>query len=239
MRISDFIEKSNGARTPQELVGLFEQATSQFGFGKIAYADLTSGLHNRPEMPGFVLSYPVDWVKHYFAHQYERLDPSTQYLFVSRAPFTWEELPRLMTVGKKQARLMAEARDAGLKAGLSIPLHGPHGSTSAIALASDSDDAEPAKHKHTLQALAVQFHTVYAGLHPELNPEPVAIRLTPRESECLRWCADGKSSWEIGMIIGISEHGVSFHLKNAMSKLQVTSRVAAVVKAIRLGLIAL
>ena len=87
--------------------------------------------------------------------------------------------------------------------------------------------------------MAVQFHTVYTGLHPELHHRQVQVRLTPRERECLQWCANGKSSWEIGMILGISEHVVGFHLKNAMAKLDVTSRVAAVVKAIRHGLIAL
>ncbi|MDP7651842.1 MAG: LuxR C-terminal-related transcriptional regulator [Rhodospirillales bacterium] len=39
------------------------------------------------------------------------------------------------------------------------------------------------------------------------------------------------------MIIGISEHTVNFHLKNAMAKLEAGSRVVAVVKAIRAGLI--
>ncbi len=239
MRISDFIQVSNKARTPPELVGMFERATSQYGFTKIAYADLTSGSHNRPEMPGFLVSYPEDWVKHYFERQYERIDPSTQHLFVSRGPFTWEELPEIADVTKKQARFMEEARGAGLKAGLSIPLHGPMGSTSAIALASDTDNTDAESHKHTLQALAVQFHTVYAGLHSHLEGKAAPVRLTPRERECLQWCANGKSSWEIGVILSISEHGASFHLKNAMAKLNVTSRIAAVVKAIRLGLIAL
>ena len=240
MRISDFIEKSNAIAAPGDLVRLFEKTTSEYGFSKIAYADLTSGRHNRPETPGFLVSYPDDWVTHYFARGYERIDPSTQYLFVSRGPFTWDELPKLVRVSKKQARLMAEADGAGLKAGLSIPLHGPMGSTSAIALASDSSDAEAAASKHELQALAVQFHTVYAGLHASsAEPEVPQINLTPRERECLQWCAHGKSSWEIGMILGISEHGASFHLKNAMSKLQATSRVSAVVKAIRLGFIGL
>ena len=237
MRISEFIEKSNGARTPAEAVRLFEQATSEYGYNRIAYADLTSGLHNRPETPGFLVSYPEDWVQHYFERRYELVDPSTQYLFFAHAPFTWKELPTLFDVSKKQARLMAEAQGAGLQAGLSIPLHGPLGATCAIALASDSDDTEA--DKHTLQALSVQFHTVYTDLHPELRHRPTQIRLTPRERECMQWCANGKSSWDIGMILGISEHGVSFHLKNAMAKLDVTSRIAAVVKAIRLGLIVL
>ena len=37
--------------------------------------------------------------------------------------------------------------------------------------------------------------------------------------------------------LGISEHSVKFHVQNVCKKLGVNSRVAAVVKAIRLGLI--
>ena len=65
------------------------------------------------------------------------------------------------------------------------------------------------------------------------------IQLSRREKECLMWVAQGKSSWDIGMILKISENTVNFHLKNAMRKLGTTSRTVAVVKSIRLNLIKL
>jgi LuxR family quorum-sensing system transcriptional regulator CciR len=61
--------------------------------------------------------------------------------------------------------------------------------------------------------------------------------LSDREKACLRWTALGKSSWEIGQILSISENTVIFHIKNAMRKLGVRSRTLAAVKAIQLGLI--
>lgn len=51
-----------------------------------------------------------------------------------------------------------------------------------------------------------------------------APALTPRERECLRWVARGKTSWEIGRILTLSEHGVVFHLRSAMRKFDVSSR---------------
>lgn len=48
---------------------------------------------------------------------------------------------------------------------------------------------------------------------------------------------EGKSSWEIGVILRVSENTVNFHLKNAMRKLETNSRTHCVAKAIRLGLI--
>ncbi|MCK1693063.1 helix-turn-helix transcriptional regulator [Bradyrhizobium sp. 144] len=55
--------------------------------------------------------------------------------------------------------------------------------------------------------------------------------------QCLRWIEQGKSSWEIGVILNVSENTVNFHVKNAMRKLETTSRTQCVVKARRLGLI--
>lgn len=63
------------------------------------------------------------------------------------------------------------------------------------------------------------------------------MSLTKRESEVLLWCGRGKSNWEIGKILSISEHGAEFHLRNVFKKLETHSRVVAVVKAMQLGLI--
>jgi LuxR family quorum-sensing system transcriptional regulator CciR len=61
--------------------------------------------------------------------------------------------------------------------------------------------------------------------------------LSDREKECLGWAAAGKSSWDIAVILSISENTVNFHVKNAMKKLGAARRTLAVVKAINLGLI--
>jgi len=61
--------------------------------------------------------------------------------------------------------------------------------------------------------------------------------LTKREREVLRWCSEGKSNWEIGKILSISQHGVAFHFRNIFEKLDTNSRVVAVVKAIKKGII--
>ncbi|MBB4365328.1 LuxR family quorum-sensing system transcriptional regulator CciR [Bradyrhizobium sp. CIR18] len=63
------------------------------------------------------------------------------------------------------------------------------------------------------------------------------VVLSERERQCLRWIEQGKSSWEIGVILNVSENTVNFHVKNAMRKSETTSRTQCVVKARRLGLI--
>ncbi|WP_312935531.1 helix-turn-helix domain-containing protein [Pseudomonas sp.] len=67
--------------------------------------------------------------------------------------------------------------------------------------------------------------------------DPSAIRLTPREQQVLLWCAYGKTSWEIGQILGCKESTVNFHVGNLLRKFDVETRVAAVIKAIRYDLL--
>jgi DNA-binding CsgD family transcriptional regulator len=73
-----------------------------------------------------------------------------------------------------------------------------------------------------------------------LLPEPMRPErpaLTPRELEALHWTMEGKTAWEVGAILGISERTAVLHVNNAMHKLGCVSKHAAVLKALRLGLI--
>lgn len=63
------------------------------------------------------------------------------------------------------------------------------------------------------------------------------VRLTPREEQVLLWCAYGKTSWEIGQILGCQECTVNFHISNILRKFSVTTRIAAVIKALRYGML--
>ena len=60
---------------------------------------------------------------------------------------------------------------------------------------------------------------------------PAALPLSPRQAQCLRWAAIGKTSWETSRILGLSESTVNFHLRNACERLGVRGRRAAVAKA--------
>ncbi|MDF3835997.1 LuxR C-terminal-related transcriptional regulator [Cupriavidus basilensis] len=69
------------------------------------------------------------------------------------------------------------------------------------------------------------------------GPSVPEAALTARELEVLRWVAQGKTSWEAGQILGISEHGISHHMRNVMRKLGVGNRLQAVRTAIAMGLL--
>jgi DNA-binding CsgD family transcriptional regulator len=63
------------------------------------------------------------------------------------------------------------------------------------------------------------------------------LPLTERELEALRWTMEGKTAWEVGSILGISEQTAVRHLSNATRKLGSVNKHHAVVTAMRLGLL--
>ena len=63
--------------------------------------------------------------------------------------------------------------------------------------------------------------------------------LTAREREVLGLLAEGLGNRAIAVRLGISEHTAKFHVNAILAKLGAESRSAAIVKAARLGLVAL
>jgi len=63
--------------------------------------------------------------------------------------------------------------------------------------------------------------------------------VSQRETDCLHWVARGKTNWEIGEILMISENTVRYHLKNVFAKLHTTSRSSAVSRALSQDIIEL
>jgi LuxR family transcriptional regulator, quorum-sensing system regulator CviR len=69
------------------------------------------------------------------------------------------------------------------------------------------------------------------------TPNNSSARLADKEIEVLNWIKEGKSSWDISMIQGVSKRTVEFHVSNIKKKLGVCSRPQAVAVGLQLGLI--
>jgi LuxR family quorum-sensing system transcriptional regulator CciR len=70
--------------------------------------------------------------------------------------------------------------------------------------------------------------------HAERRP---ATPLSGREAECLLWVSRGKSSADIGQIVGLSPRTVDSYLEKACAKLGVRTRIEAVAVGVRTGVI--
>jgi DNA-binding CsgD family transcriptional regulator len=242
MDVFSFIECSNQTRSLSALFELLVNCATEEGFSEVAYGALTyeEPVH-LPEHspPAVAMNYPPEWCDRYFERKYHEIDPVVRRTPAFSRPFTWDELADRCQLQASEQLVMDEAREAGLKHGISVPLFGPSGRVSVLSFASRFDDVDPLNRMSRLNALAWQFHIAFAEIAPISKPSNPTVELTARERDCLRWTAEGKTSWDIGMIMSISESTVNFHLKNAMRKFGTTSRTVAVVKAIRLNLIEL
>nr|WP_282595043.1 helix-turn-helix domain-containing protein [Mesorhizobium amorphae] len=71
-----------------------------------------------------------------------------------------------------------------------------------------------------MQLVAINFHI---HVRRRLADDRVVdgVTLTPREFECLKWTARGKSAWDVSQILGVSKRTVTFPLENAKAKLGV------------------
>lgn len=238
MRISEFIEGTNRASSSQEIFHLFGRAIKDVGFDRAIYV-VVSGPPGQDlrRTPGFVLSYPEDWASYYFEHDLDKVDPVTLFSFYAPGPFLWSDLPKFMKLTKIQQTCLDMGSEAGLRNGVCIPLRGALGEHAEIGIASSDPSVDPKENLDLLTLLATQFKNSYTRFVGAEATRSSRYHLTRREKEVLTWCYAGKSSWDIGELLGVSESVINFHVKNAKNKLDCSTRIACVLKAIRHGLI--
>jgi DNA-binding CsgD family transcriptional regulator len=183
-----------------------------------------------------VKGYPDAWLERYFTLAFHESDPVLALARTRVTPFTWQDATA-GTLTEPSQRVMDEATDFGLRTGVSMPVHTARGELGILSLASEDKDTEKAaRARPYVQLLAGYLHE---ALHRVLDvtEQPAHAPLTERELECLRWAADGKTSWEISILLATAERTVNFHLNNAARKLGVVNRQHAVAKAVMLGLL--
>ena len=66
-----------------------------------------------------------------------------------------------------------------------------------------------------------------------------AVLLSNREKEVIQWMCRGKTNWEIGQLMNISEYTVKNHVSKILKKIEASNRQHAVAKALEMGLVSL
>jgi LuxR family quorum sensing-dependent transcriptional regulator len=114
--------------------------------------------------------------------------------------------------------------------GFIVPIHGLTGYEAAVSLGGVDLDLN-VRSKPALHLMAMySFDRIRRLLHPA--PDPPS-RLTRREREVVAWASQGKSAWEIGEILNITQRTAEQHLANAAGKLGAVNRTHTVAIAIR------
>lgn len=239
MNLEEFITRSNSAASQAEVFMLFRQALADLGYDSIVYSLLTDHPSiGRKAGHGVMGNYPTDWMDYYMAKGYFAKDPIPKHAFTTAAAYTWEHVVETCAISSRQKRLMHEAEEARLHSGAAVAIYGPNFEVAGVGLASSLGGVKPSCDTLSIiRTLSHQFHFAYSQFDLPRGLSPGQVCLTSREREVLLFSAEGKSIGAIAAILSLSYHTVNFHLKNTYTKLNVSTRQTAVVKAIRLGLI--
>lgn len=181
---------------------------------------------------------PAAYTDTYLDPSIGRRDPVIRHLRRQTVPIVWDQTTYVDWGAGEQWEHQARF---GYRTGIAMALHLPEGKHFLLGVDRDQDLPEDPGELQRLVA-DLQLFAVHAQdaamrilVPPEHQPERPA--LTPRELEALRWTMDGKTAWEVGAVLGISERTAVMHVNNAMHKLGCFNKHQAVLKALKLGLI--
>jgi LuxR family quorum-sensing transcriptional regulator LasR len=173
--------------------------------------------------------------RHLYDGCYHEIDPVASHCRRHVHPLLWDAMT---FATDRQQEFYEEGCRHGLRSGIGYPVYGPQGQTGILCFASDDPVREDVRIRAYLSLLRDFACESYFNIsHAEETEGPVTA-LTPRELECLKWVAAGKTTWEISRILSCSEATVNFHVYNLTRKFGVQTRAQAVVRAIFEGLIA-
>lgn len=183
---------------------------------------------------------PDAWLRAYQGAGGLQRDPVLARARTSRQTLRWDELRRSSLACARD--LWDSAQAHGLVHGLSLGVHGRGGVFSLLSMGGRTElpARGGAQWRRLRQSFGLLAELAHVGLQralvePALNAR--RGRFSDREADCLRWAAQGKTSWEMACILDISESTAVFHLTNAMHKLGVSNRLQAVAVAGAIGLL--
>ncbi|MBF6041912.1 MULTISPECIES: autoinducer binding domain-containing protein [Pseudomonas] len=180
-------------------------------------------------------NYPVDWNTAYEHDQLGDTDPILAHCNHSELPILWED-----ELFSKVPQLRQAQKQQGLQYGWSQSIHDDSGLRSMFSLArSNSPITADEWYAHLAYAILINRHL--HGLVAKKLDHRLAIACTPRlstrEIEIMKLSADGKTAYECSKILSISERTINYHVQSCIHKFGVNNKIAAVIKAVRVGAI--
>jgi len=223
--------------TRDELLNQVVGFTKRLGFETVNATLVLDRFRGEPEFI-WIDNMPVEYAHLSESVENARHDPVAQHCKRASVPIVWNQETYTSLGQGERWEVQAEF---GYRTGIALALHMPEGRHFFLAVDRDQplpeNKAEVTRMVADLQLFAV--HAQDAALRT-LLPARMQIdvpNLTPRELESLRWTMEGKTAWELGNILGISERTAVLHINNATHKLDCINKHQAVLKALRLGII--
>jgi LuxR family quorum-sensing transcriptional regulator LasR len=183
---------------------------------------------------------PEEFLQKYDEEKFGEIDPVAAHCMLKCTPIIWSSST---FITRRQRELYEEAYSQGARLGIALPHHGPNGEFGMLCFSSNARPneefrLEAMRHTPELACFRDFIVEIYSG-HMRKTPAIAkgSIEITARELECMKWCASGKSSWDIAQLMNCTEATVNYHFTNIRRKFGASSRRMAIIKAIRMGFI--
>lgn len=234
-RALDFVDSVEASKTSASVISQFEAMIGDFGF----HAYIMAGI----PMPGQSIGqltlangWPAEWFELYNRGNMSAADPIPRHSLNTLNPFLWTEAPYDREHDLAAHEVMIRARDFRLNQGFCIPIHYDD-TAGAISLGGERPYLN-AESKSALHLMSVFTHGRLKAL-ARTAVATTARRLSKIEIEVVSWAARGKTVWETGQILGLSERNVRWHLEEAQRKLMTKNKTSTVAVALVNGEIVL
>ncbi|MDQ6735453.1 MAG: LuxR C-terminal-related transcriptional regulator [Nitrospirota bacterium] len=143
-------------------------------------------------------------------------DPAIQLLQTTSFHLTSSEDSAEITVPRE---ILSLKLDFGIRSCFSVGVRGANGLCTYFVF-SNFAPAQLPKLRTVMEILSPHLHLSYLRSSAnETMPSAPTVPLTPREEEIMRWVSEGKTNWEISVILKVSLNTVRTHLRNVCLKL--------------------
>ena len=197
--------------------------------------------------PGGVLNYEVlfgrtheAWERRYVEQGYVHRDVVMRELIRSSEPLFWSDVLGRGPLAPHEAIVFQEAAEHGLSEGFIMPVKGLDGSLWKVLLCGSRVDAADPDTRAAAHLLSLYYGSLAQRIRrTEQQDLTELVQLSRRQVECLKWVREGKSSNDIGDLLGLSGRTVDHYLADACRRLGVRTRHQAVIDAALRGVLQL
>jgi DNA-binding CsgD family transcriptional regulator len=196
-----------------------------------------------PDDALFLSTCDADYVKRYFVGGFYAKTPVFRWAERSSGICTWTWVKEAFEAGRlssEEAEAVRQNAVMGVTAGISVSFpemssrsKGALGLIADPGMSNGDVDAIFAAKGDEILAVANMMHLTIVHL-PQLSRHRA---LSPRQREALEWVADGKTTQDVALLMGVSAAMVEKHLRLAREALSVETTAQAVAKGALLNMI--
>ncbi|MFC2967478.1 LuxR family transcriptional regulator [Acidimangrovimonas pyrenivorans] len=228
------------ARTVDEVWALHIDKMAEYGFDRLlyAYTRISAGGKLGDAANALMLSnHPKEYLDRFIGDELYRDAPMVRWTNENHGVCNWrclDDMQKTGTLTEAERRVLAFNRAHGVVAGCSISfrdlavrVRGGIGLVARPGMTNADVDTIWTEHGDEILTLNRVVHLKIISL-----PHPQALTaLTARQREALEWVAEGKTTQDIAILMGVSMATVEKHLRLAREALAVESTAQAIAKA--------